>query len=578
MSDRIDPTLTSAAGGDEEGFLLEERQEILAQLEETLERERVRLGPEAVAFKPRHKGTLLPLLVNGAALLLLALGAAFLFVSFNRREESLASAPAVEGGGEGRMIEAIRRDAARQLQEKDLQLVEFRARYGELSREIAELRAGLETRLQGETQGFDAALEQSLVENRLKLESQGLARTDVERRLREMEAALRAGQAERIEALKRQAAAALQEKEAQRRDWLEQYSQALRRARVEREELERSLQAQLQAMEAEALRKYGALQAENERLAAELERLRAEAAAAGGPAGAAASRPADGAATEAAPGRSGAAAAGAGGVAAGTAVTAAAAAPPDPLTERLRQEAARLEAAREEVTQADRRLQRGDEAGARRLYLAALAKVPELERGHRQLMKLEAPPLSAAPAAAAPPAPQPARGPSAEQARAAAAAEARARELERELAEARDQADLYRRELEAAGAADRRLLQALAAQRAAAASAASAGTGAEPSREELLGLVQAKLQTKEIVGSEPVRSQNPGLYEKLNRYFEEFEKISKLEGRRTALREVSGSLDRLLQQRYGEQPQPAYVRGSQEPFLQVLDRLRALLE
>ena len=534
MSDRIDPTLPGAAGDEGEGFLEGERQEVLDQLNEMLERERARTRPEPVPFHARRKGVMLPLLVNGAALLLLAAGTVFLFAYFNRREESLAAAR-VETGGEGRLIEAIRQEAARQLQEKDLQLVEFRTRYGALNREIAELKSTLEDRLRGEAQGFDAVLESSLVESRQKLEAQGLTRTAVERRLREMEAALRAEQNARIEALKQQAAAALQEKEALRSDWLQQYSRTLRQARAERDELERSLQARLQALETEAVQKYGALQAENERLAAELERLRAAAPAATPPAAV----HADNARLEA-----------------------------------FRLEAERLEAARQAAAQADRRLQAGDAEGARRLYQAALARVPELERSHQRLLQLEPPP---SPPPAANPAPA-AAGPSAEEVRAAAAAEARTRELERSLAEARGQAEQYRRELENAAAADRRLVQALAAQRSAAAAGASAGEGPEPSREELLGLVQAKLKTKEIVGSEPVRSQNPGLYEKLNRYFEEFEKISKQEGRRAALREVAGSLDRLLQQKYGGRALPAHVRGSQDPFLQFLDRLQALLE
>ncbi len=594
MSERTEPILPESPPDDGLGFLAGERQEILNQLNETLERERAQMRPQSKEFQARHRGLLLPVVVNAAALLLVVAGAGLLFTWFNRREESLAVAARAETEGEGRLIQAIRREAARQLQERDLQISGFRGRYSSLNQEIDRLKSELDARLQGEAQGFNAALAQSLVERRQKLEEQGLTRTAVEQQLRAVEGELRAEQALRIEALKEQAAAVLQEKEAQRAAWLQQYSQAVRQARAEKDQLEQSLREQLQALESDAVRKYDALQGENARLTEELKRLQGAGAGQqtmlqqvldaygrirdhlqnGRPTEAVkqlddlrgylsqesvASLPDVGpklqgelfvidslkewiqsAKTGARP------------------VPAPAVPARDPT----------LDSARQIVEQADSRFQAGDTEGARKLYLSALARVPDLERSYQRLLKL-APPAAVQPSPA---------GPTAESAARAAAADARIQELEKSLSDARGQLEEVRRGRESTAAVDRRLLQALAAQRTAASGAAAAADGTEPSREELLNLVQAKLKTKEIIGSEPVRSQNPGLYEKLNRYFEEFEKISKQEGRRAGMREVSGSLDRLLQQKYGERLQPAYVQSSKDPFIQILDRLRALFE
>ena len=108
------------------------------------------------------------------------------------------------------------------------------------------------------------------------------------------------------------------------------------------------------------------------------------------------------------------------------------------------------------------------------------------------------------------------------------------------LAEAQRQAQ----EAEAARAELRRRLAALESryrnQRQ------SADLSAAPSPQTLADLLQAKLLTWQIIGSDPVASQYPELYDTMDRYLETLTEQSLLEGRYAAVEDMITVVDALL--------------------------------
>ena len=67
----------------------EEQIEIIGEINEVLEKNRIEIKPDTFAFTPKKRGSLIPLLINGGALVILAASAFFLLAFFNREERSL---------------------------------------------------------------------------------------------------------------------------------------------------------------------------------------------------------------------------------------------------------------------------------------------------------------------------------------------------------------------------------------------------------------------------------------------------------------------------------------------------------
>jgi septal ring factor EnvC (AmiA/AmiB activator) len=121
---------------------VEEQQEILARIND-IRRENT-MAPAARTIPAAGKDFLFPLLVNGAAALLLLAG--FLFLSFmhGRENSVIRRSPSSLGSAEGQILREIRRNAARQLQAKDREIADVSAMLAQVNRELADLVSGLE--------------------------------------------------------------------------------------------------------------------------------------------------------------------------------------------------------------------------------------------------------------------------------------------------------------------------------------------------------------------------------------------------------------------------------------------------
>ena len=100
-----DPDLASIRAGD---ISFEEQVEIIGEINEVLEKNRIEIKPDTFAFTPKKQGSLIPLLINGGALVILAVAAFFLLAFFNREEQSLIRESATVLSAEGKLIQALR--------------------------------------------------------------------------------------------------------------------------------------------------------------------------------------------------------------------------------------------------------------------------------------------------------------------------------------------------------------------------------------------------------------------------------------------------------------------------------------
>jgi hypothetical protein len=94
------------------------------------------------------------------------------------------------------------------------------------------------------------------------------------------------------------------------------------------------------------------------------------------------------------------------------------------------------------------------------------------------------------------------------------------------------------------------------------------------SPQSLATLLQAKILVRQILGSEPVRSEHPELAAAMERYFDALGAQKQAEGRRAALRE----LDALLTWPASSPAWVSYRRvGETDPLLALFARLESLL-
>ena len=111
-------------------------------------------------------------------------------------------------------------------------------------------------------------------------------------------------------------------------------------------------------------------------------------------------------------------------------------------------------------------------------------------------------------------------------------------------------------------------------------SLSSGGASARVSQSKVLDLVDTKLQVREVLSSQPVRSRYPGLYDAMEEYFETFGTVQLQSGQEEALQDANAVLDDLLGSGSADltSMKRSYAGAEGDPFAQFLQKLEALLD
>jgi chromosome segregation ATPase len=169
-----------------------EQREILAGIEQIALRNRESLSRDKpAAFKAKKRGGLFPLLVNILGLFLLA-GAGFvLYFLHNRNEAALRQGNVVYNSTEWALIREIRRETARELEEKEGEIVLISSKLEGVDAELRELHSSNEE-LTVEQQAVEANLRSLQEEYRSNLDSLQDERSRILEAARSRETSLRA--------------------------------------------------------------------------------------------------------------------------------------------------------------------------------------------------------------------------------------------------------------------------------------------------------------------------------------------------------------------------------------------------
>ncbi len=609
-----------------------EQLEIMSELSALGVRKGFKASDETFSFTAGRNDRRLPLLVNVAAIGLLLLAGAGLYLFFSQRERYLTSGQAVVLTAEGVLLEAVRRDAQAQIGQKNREIADIRQKLSSLGQEQEQLRLAGDARLRQREEELQAAMNRTLEAEREKLKSRGLSAQELELQLRRLQEQLDGRNQQDLEALRRQVESERSQREAALKALEGEFRGNLDRLSGEKTRLEEQLRQQEQElnerfrretarMENELVRSAESLARLNEQRQQEqqvsdqllsfYERLRANLAE---PDYVEALRTLDAFETF---------------LAREPAASLPAMKRRRPLeqfvidsfralidrerssgrqtTDSLLASAEALASVQQTVSLAERALQAGQQEEARSLYLAALGRIPELQRSHAAVSRMDQESwlaerrvlearIGSLQAASVPPDPELARREEqlrtqvaslrAELARTQEESAQKERQLMAAAAELQQELQQARSERLALGSAldqkRQRLLERLQSLRSRYGQSTARPAGAATTPEQrLTDLLSTKLLLKEMLVSEPVRASYPDLYEKTEKFLQAFGEALQKEGQLEVLRDLDTITASLAGDTAGE-VDPAVLDKYAEVefrdlFYKLLDALRLMV-
>ena len=252
----------------------EERQKIFSQIEEAVGRSRMKITAETFRFKPRKRGSVLPILVNAAALLVIVAGVGAAVLLSRRSEQSIIAAPVTLLTAEGKMVAALKEQARAQLEGKDKEIASIRERLAGIDQERARIKQEADASVRQREQDLQDALNQSLAAQKAKLAASGLSEDAVARRIADFEAKSRASLDAQLATFRTQSEADRAEKERTIQKLQAEYQQTLAAAQADRTKAQEEAARRQSELEAGSRQKQIALEQDKAAALAELEKLR----------------------------------------------------------------------------------------------------------------------------------------------------------------------------------------------------------------------------------------------------------------------------------------------------------------
>ncbi|HUV09168.1 MAG TPA: hypothetical protein VMX75_15645 [Spirochaetia bacterium] len=245
---------------EDEDFSADEKEKILSQIDETIQKNKLEIGPKTFDYSPKRSGVSLPVIINVCAIALVAASLFLIPSIFNRREQSIVSDRGAILTAESKLIQALKQESEQQLQQKEQEIRGIQTRLEEMSQEREQLKAKADTEIALREQQLKKELEEAIAAERERLQREGVAAAVIEQRLQEYERTIQRENEEQLSALKEQSEAELAQKEATIASLIGEYERSLQTARNERLALEQDLKSRQAELEQQFQRKESELE------------------------------------------------------------------------------------------------------------------------------------------------------------------------------------------------------------------------------------------------------------------------------------------------------------------------------
>jgi hypothetical protein len=260
-------------GLDIEDVSPEDRRTILRQINEVINRNRIKVDSDTFVITARRSGIGLPILINGS-IAAVVIGAILTFsLLFNKQEDVLAAGTGTILSTESRLIETLREESQARLQEKDREIRAFQEQLQATLAEQRRLQEETDRTLREREEQLEERLQRAVADERQRLLDQGLSEAAIAERLRIFEAEKRAELEAEFEAFRRQTEEAAAARETTLAGLVTDYERSLQAAQVERSELERRLEQREAEQQRQFEARTEALESDRARVAEQLSRL-----------------------------------------------------------------------------------------------------------------------------------------------------------------------------------------------------------------------------------------------------------------------------------------------------------------
>ncbi len=258
------------------GVSPDDREKILSQINEIVEKNRIEIKPDTFDFRPKRRGGVLPLFFNLAALVIIAAGGFWLVTYFDRSEESIVTSRAGFQSAEGKLLAALKQESEQQLGEKEKAIVDIQNRLQQMNIERDQIEANAEAKIREREAALQAAMAQQIENERARLTGEGISESDISKRLKVFETEQQARFDEKLLAVRAEAQNEIDFQRATLNKLTSEYEQALSIAEQEKSSLQDEWTRQEATLLAEFQQKEANLMSDRLKAVRELETIRAQ--------------------------------------------------------------------------------------------------------------------------------------------------------------------------------------------------------------------------------------------------------------------------------------------------------------
>jgi tetratricopeptide (TPR) repeat protein len=255
------------------GISAEEKRQIADQIDRLMADNRIEVSPENLSYVSRRNGALLPLFSNIAIFAAAIIALLVISLFLNHQENSIAVSGSAILTTESKLIAALKQETDQQLQQRDRAIVDAQNKLSAVSREKEQLRGQADSIIRAREQELKDEFDRTIAAERDRLEKQGTAAASVGQKMKTFEDAEKRRLAPELERARQRAETDLAAKQQALVSAETQYQGELEAARQERLRLQDESRQKEEELQKETEK---AQQAEGEgtRVGAELARLR----------------------------------------------------------------------------------------------------------------------------------------------------------------------------------------------------------------------------------------------------------------------------------------------------------------
>ncbi len=196
-----------------EGHSEKEKQEILREIDQITEQNRLTVTDELFKITPLKKGGTLPLVIN--ILGIIAIITSFYFTNryFQEQEQTMAIEDSSYESTEGSVIEELKRQAEEKLNDKEKEIADIQVELARLDEQSAILKENMDSQIRDKELELRSEMEAALADERTRLQGQGISTVELEKKLLEFQTTRENAFETEIADFKSKSEAAIREKE-----------------------------------------------------------------------------------------------------------------------------------------------------------------------------------------------------------------------------------------------------------------------------------------------------------------------------------------------------------------------------